>query len=76
VLEYNAETNTAIVVTITARSLIAFATTTVVLIAHDAITFADHADNLAYGENMIITATCDTGAIPTLSADGVGKDIN
>jgi hypothetical protein len=76
VLTYIAETNTDIVVTITASSPAASATTQVTLKAHDTIKISSTATSINCPGTATISATCATGAIPTLSAEGVGKDIN
>jgi hypothetical protein len=77
VLAYITETSTAIVVTITASSPAAKSETTkVTLIAHDTISISSTASSIDYEGIATISATCATGAIPTLSAEGVGKDIN
>ncbi len=75
-LTYIAETNTDIVVTITASSPAASATTQVTLKAHDTIKISSTATSINCPGTATISATCATGAIPTLSAEGVGKDIN
>jgi hypothetical protein len=76
-LTYVAETNTPIIVTITASSPgAASITTQVILSAHDTITIVSTAPAIDYGRTATISATCATGATPTLSAKGTGKDIN
>jgi hypothetical protein len=75
VLTYIAETNTPIVVTITASSpAAANETTQVTLTAHDTISISSTASSVFFDETATISAKCATGAIPTLSADGTGKD--
>jgi hypothetical protein len=77
VLAYITETSTAIVVTITASSpAAANATTQVTLRAHDTIKISSTASSIDCPGTATISATCATGAIPTLSAAGIGKDIN
>jgi hypothetical protein len=77
VLAYIVETYTPIIVTITASSPgAASVTIEITLLYVDTIAFADHANSLAYEKNMTLSATCTTGAIPTLSAEGTGKNTN
>jgi hypothetical protein len=40
------------------------------------ITFDEHADELIYGGNMTLVATCTSDVAPTLTAEGDGKDVN
>jgi hypothetical protein len=51
-------------------------TTQVTLTKRYTIKFADHNKYLSYNHIMIFSATCNSGAVPTLSATGAGKDVN
>jgi hypothetical protein len=77
VLAYITEKAADIIVTITAYSPAATPKPIqVTLKAHDTISIVSTASSIDYQGTATIRATCATGAIPTLSAAGTGKDKN
>lgn len=74
-LGYTTEVFSNTTVTITATSPNAKKVKTqVTLVAHDTITIAAHPDTLAYGNNMQITASSNSGYVPTITATGDQKN--